>query len=247
MLPQPALLCIAPRVLYILAAALRNVLRRSRSHKTGEVAELLAPKAASMGKLAVIAVLLLFAAVTLVAAQQPPFTVEGGTVEVEYANRIFQLSQNPELLQFARMFRETVCINLTMPVENPETFREGSNYKINCLPWLMMFPGGQLTWYRAQINTETGEREAGGESIINPDSPPASVEVRGEFNAELFITSTLVSPAQQQTTAGIYTCEVCIETLREDGQCHNSSVVTFNIGSPPVIDDTTPEDSKSEF
>ena len=116
-----------------------------------------------------------------------------------------------------------------------------------------MFPGGQLTWYRAQINTESGEREEGGESIINPGSPPASVEVRGEFNAELFITSTLVSPAQQQTTAGIYTCEVCIglgkafpiETLREDGQCHNSSVVTFNIGSPPVIDDTTPEDSKS--
>ena len=62
--------------------------------------------------LPVIAPLLLFAAVTLVAAQQPPFPLEGGTVEVEYANRIFELSQNPELLQFARMFRETVCASL---------------------------------------------------------------------------------------------------------------------------------------
>ena len=164
-------------------------------------------------------------------------------------NRIFQLGQRSELLQFARMFRETVCINLTMPVENPETFREGSNYKINCLPWLVNFPGGSITWYRSVINAATGAR--GPTRQINPESPPASVEVRGPFNSELFVTSTIVSPAQELTTSGIYTCEVCVgrndttpEELRDEGQCHNASVVTFNIGSPPVVNDTTPDDSK---
>ena len=198
----------------------------------------------------VIVALVMLAAVKLATAQQPPFPATGGTVEVEYANRIFQLGQRPELLEFARMFRETVCINLTMPVENPETFREGSNYKINCLPWLMNFPGGSITWYQSLINATTGVR--GTTSVINPESPPASVVVRGPFNSELFITSTIVSPAQELTTSAIYTCEVCIGRgksrtlleLREDGQCHNASVVTFNIGSPPVVDDTVPEDRK---
>ena len=154
-----------------------------------------------------------------------------------YENRTFALSQDPDLLQFAHMFRETICINLTIPVENPHIFREGSNYKINCLPWLMNFPSGSITWYRTAIDEKTGVR--GVTYIIDPASPPAAVEVQGQFNAELYITSTIVSPAQELPTAGIYTCEVCTD------QCYNASVVTFNIGAPPIIDDTTPEDSKS--
>ena len=202
----------------------------------------------------VIAALLMLAAVKLVAAtQQPEFPAIGGTVAVEYERRIFELRQRPDLLEFARMFRETVCINLTMPVENPETFREGSNYKINCLPWLMNFPGGSITWWQAQINATSGVLLP--RSAINPDFPPGNVEVRGPFNSQLFITSTIVAPAQELTTSAIYTCEVCIgrgkgdlttQELRDEGRCHNASVVTFNIGAPPVVDDTTPDDSKSK-
>ena len=153
------------------------------------------------------------------------------------------------------MFRETVCINLTMPVENPVIFQEGSNYKINCLPWLMGFPGGSITRYQSLINAMSGVRQDTRE--IRPDLPPASIEVRGPFNSELFITSTIAFPAQELTTSGIYTCEVCFngnnfndavtfppDVLCEEapGRCYNASVVTFNIGSPPVIDDTTPDD-----
>ena len=181
------------------------------------------------------------------ARNQPPYPAVNGTVTVEYESRILSLEQNPELLEFAHEFRETVLINLTMPINNPEIFREGSNYIINCLPWLMSFSGGSIQWYQSRINPVNGVREAVVE--INASTPPASVEVQGPFDSELFITSTIVSPQQELATAAIYTCEVCINsTVNEvctDDQCHNASVVTFNIGSPPLIDDTTPNDSKS--
>ena len=172
----------------------------------------------------------------------------GEKVEVEYENRVMMLGQNPDLLEFAREFKETVLINLTMPINNPEIFREGSNYAINCRPWLMNFTGGSIQWYQSLIDPITGVRMAA--DAINVTSPPPSIEVS---NSEILITSTLVAPIQRQGTAAIYTCEVCINregnlTVDEvcaDVQCHNASVVTFNIGSPPIIDDTTPDDSTS--
>lgn len=67
--------------------------------------------------------------------------------------RELELTQNPELLEFAAMTGETVFIRIT-GAQSGAILSERVNAYIDCLPWLQQFPGGSIQWIRQAFDPE---------------------------------------------------------------------------------------------
>ncbi len=156
-------------------------------------------------------------------------------------NRQFELAHDPDLLNIASMFGERVYINYTGQMDTA-VVGEATNAVLNCLPWLSLFPGGSIAWYfTLEIDGEFVSIE---ETLFNPLRTPAENDavlgankfVNGTFNQELEIIQTLLTKGAEDTSSGIYKCEVCIKRGTPFEDCHNSSTEVWVIGAPPDLD-----------
>ena len=145
--------------------------------------------------------------------------------------RDVELGQDPELLQFIARPGDRVFINITGVDDRLAILQENVNALLDCLPFLSMFPGGQITWLWLRLD-EFGNPVG---SQINVTSGASSIEVGGEFNRFLNITQTRIRAFGADPNAGIYTCRVCI------GQgalqvCRDANTTVHLLGSPPDLD-----------
>ena len=157
------------------------------------------------------------------------------------AARELELLQNPENLAIAARTGETVFINFTMP-QMAAVVQEEVNAVLNCLPWLMQYPGGTIRWLRIQID-EFGN-EGNVEILERTGDPPPRRIVTGEFNHIVNITRTMIVPGGEDPDSGIYQCEVCTDRDEPFQVCHVSNTTLLGIGSPPDINET---DSDCKF
>ena len=56
----------------------------------------------------------------------------------------------PEFLRLAAKTDERIIVSMTGPF-TPVVVQNGVNVNFNCLPWLLNFPGGVITWTELQL------------------------------------------------------------------------------------------------
>ena len=66
--------------------------------------------------------------------------------------RIELLQQRPDLLELAARTNERIFFEIDGP-EFVVIVQENVNVNMDCLPWLSLFPGGDIQWLRQQRDT----------------------------------------------------------------------------------------------
>ena len=148
------------------------------------------------------------------------------------------LGQDPELLQLTARPGDTVFINITGVDDRLAILQENVNALLDCLPFLSMFPGGQITWLWLRLD-EFGN--PAGDPQMNVTGGASSIEVGGEFNRYLNITQTRIRAFGANPNAGIYTCRVCTGEGALQ-MCRDANTTVHLLGSPPDLDCGEPND-----
>ena len=179
-------------------------------------------------------VLVLVFSVEQTYAQQRPsdFRVFTGSEALEQ-----ELGQNPEFQQVTARTGERVIINITGP-NSLAVVQEGVNALLDCLPFLSMFPGGQITWLLQKID-QFGNL-VGAQTAFVP--PFKRIFVEGWFNRYLNITRTSIVLGAENPDSGIYTCRVCNRQGTQFEMCRDANTTVYLLGSPPDVDCGDPND-----
>ena len=153
--------------------------------------------------------------------------------------RDINLRQNPELLLLAARTGETVTIEITSASQGG-VVQEDVNTILDCTPWLQNFPGGTVRWYRYRFtdldHTMLDMRTEQIPEILNA----AEIErasITGEYNQIYTIVRGLISVDAEDSSRGVYECEVCIARgIGVFEVCHSANTTVANVGRPPIID-----------
>lgn len=162
--------------------------------------------------------------------------------------RDINLRQNPELLLLAARTGETVTIEITSASQGG-VVQEDVNTILDCTPWLQNFPGGTVRWYRYRFtdldHTMLDMRTEQIPEILNA----AEIErasITGEYNQIYTIVRGLISVDAEDSSRGVYECEVCIARgIGVFEVCHSANTTVANVGRPPIIDCGTGRDPAS--
>ena len=151
--------------------------------------------------------------------------------------REISLRQNPELLELAARTGESVTV-IIGAAEQGAIVQENVNTVLDCGPWLSNFPGGTVEWYFYQYNEldhiTVGDRNRQDRMALNSgDSPRA--RILGDFNEIYNITRALISMDAEDSSRGIYECEVCIARGTPFEECHSANTTVATAGRPPII------------
>ena len=153
--------------------------------------------------------------------------------------RDINLRQKPQLLLLAARTGETVTIEITSASQGG-VVQEDVNTILDCTPWLQNFPGGTVRWYRYRFtdldHTMLDMRTEQIPEILNA----AEIErasITGEYNQIYTIVRGLISVDAEDSSRGVYECEVCIARGIDDFEmCHSANTTVANVGRPPIID-----------
>ena len=143
------------------------------------------------------------------------------------------LRQNPELLNFAARTGETIAINITA-AEQGAVIQEGVTAVLDCGPWLRNFPGGTVRWLR-YIYTDINHTHLS-PPIQEKETNPERTLIAGEFNETYTIIYSQISLDVEDSSRGIYECEVCVNRFSESEVCHSANTTIVAVGRPPIID-----------
>ena len=153
--------------------------------------------------------------------------------------RVLELAQNPKLLELAARTGERVVVNIAGPSQG-SVVQDGVNVVLNCLPWLMNFPGGSIRWYFSKYDgvdhTSLGPRmpQNRQDLLTNPIR-----KITGEFDEIYNITRTRIQQNAADPGRGIYECEVCIQRGTIFEQCHSANTSLIIAGRKPLLNSTT--------
>lgn len=143
------------------------------------------------------------------------------------------LRQNPELLNFAARTGETIRINISA-AEQGAVIQEGVTAVLDCGPWLRNFPGGTVRWLRYHYfdinDTELSP------PIQEKETNPERTLITGEFNETYTIIYSQILLDVEDSSRGIYECEVCVNRFLESEVCHSANTTIATVGRPPIID-----------
>ena len=153
--------------------------------------------------------------------------------------RDINLRQNPELLDIAARTGETVTIEISASSQGA-VVQEDVTTILDCGPWLQNFPGGTVRWYRYRFtdldHTDLEPRVEQIPETLNEEGV-TRVTITGEFNEIFTIVRALISVDAEDSSRGVYECEVCIARDIDGFEvCHSANTTVATAGRPPIID-----------
>ena len=152
--------------------------------------------------------------------------------------RNINLRQNPELLEFAARTGETVRVEITAASQGA-IVQEDVTTILDCTPWLKNFPGGTVLWYKYRYadldHTDLGVRQLQLPDMLNMATLQRST-ITGEYDEIYTIIRGLISVDAEDSSRGVYECEVCIGRGTDFQMCHSANTTVANVGRPPIID-----------
>lgn len=152
--------------------------------------------------------------------------------------REISLRQNPDLLELAARTGESVTVIIGAAMQGA-VVQENVNTVLDCGPWLSNFPGGTVQWYLYQYedldHITLGDRSSQDREALNTALSPRA-RILGEFNEIYNITRALIAMDAEDSSRGIYECEVCIARATPFEECHSANTTVATVGRPPIID-----------
>ena len=156
--------------------------------------------------------------------------------------RDISLMQNPMLLDLAARTGESVTVIISA-AEQGAIVQESVNTILDCTEWASNFPGGTIMWYKYTYNdldhTDLGARTPQIPDLINNAQIPRAT-IRGDFYQIYEIIRAIISMDAEDSSRGIYECEVCIARgIPAFEVCHSANTTVATAGRPPIIDEGT--------
>ena len=150
------------------------------------------------------------------------------------------LRQSPDLLRFAARAGETVRIEIRA-AEQGAVIQEDVTAILDCGPWLSKFPGGSVNWYRYAYVDYDHTQLSGVRMWKVPERVNSATVKRntitGDFNEIFTIIKSLMSVDAEDSSRGVYECEVCFGN--ESQICNSANTTIAIVGRPPIIDSGT--------
>ena len=151
--------------------------------------------------------------------------------------REINLRQNPGLLEIAARTGESVTV-IFGAASQGAVVQENVNIVLDCGPWLSNFSEGTVEWYFYQYNEldhiTLGDRNRQDRMALNSADSPCA-RILGDFNEIYNITRALISIDAEDSSRGIYECEVCIGRGTPFEECHIANTTVATVGRPPII------------
>ena len=154
--------------------------------------------------------------------------------------RDISLMQSPELLDLAARTGESVRVIIS-DEQQGAIVQESVNTILDCTEFAKRFPGGEVRWYLYAFtdlsHTDLDLRQFQDPAIVNSATSPR-VRIYGEFNQIYEIIRALIAMDAEDSSRGVYECEVCIakgNPIFE--QCHSANTTIATAGRPPIIDE----------
>lgn len=145
-----------------------------------------------------------------------------------------ELRQDPSLLELAARTGERVTVIIGSATQGA-IVQENVNTVLDCGPWLSNFPGGTVEWYLYAYN-ELDHLTLRMRSRQDPAALTSNARILGEFNEIYNITRALISMDAQDSSRGVYECEVCVARGTPFEDCHSANTTVATAGRPPIID-----------
>ena len=145
------------------------------------------------------------------------------------------LRQNPDLLRYAARTGETVRIEITA-AEQGAVVQEDVTAVLDCGPWLANFPGGTVRWYKYRYTDLDHTFLSTFRSLQVPEFLNSvaigRATISGDFNEKYTIIRGIISPDAEDSSRGVYECEVWVGV----DVCSSANTTILNVGRPPIID-----------
>lgn len=189
--------------------------------------------------MSVLGYLLLGCILNLAGGQQVDIAENAFKVLTAEQLRDISLRQNPQLLELAVRTGERVQVDITAASQGV-IVQEDVNTILNCLPWLMNFPGGRVRWlwhrYTNLDHTELAPPVEQTREALEAELVPRT-SITGDFDEIYTIIRSLIAADAEDSNRGIYECQVCIaEGITEFEVCHSANTTVATAGRPPIID-----------